>query len=70
MICVEFEGYRALEGSEYCVQSEARSSANHGGVKDDVGSHCGTKARFLEFIVVLVHLPICSLESDRQSILR
>ena len=64
MICVEFEGYRALGGSEYCLQLEARILANHGGVKDDVGSHCGTHGPFLD-LVVLVHLPIYSLESDQ-----
>lgn len=56
MICVEFEGYGALGGNEYGLLIEVRSLANHGGVKDDVGSHCGTNGPLLDCIVVLGHL--------------
>ena len=61
MVCVEFEGYGALGGNEYGLQLEARSLANHGGVKDDVSSHCGMNGPFLDCIVVLVHLLTCAL---------
>ena len=56
MICVEFEGYGALGGNEYGLLIEVRSLANHGGVKDDVGSHCDTNGPLLDSTVGLVHL--------------
>ena len=60
MVRVEFEGYGALGGNEQGLQLEARSLANHGGVKDDVGRHRGTNDPFLDWFV-LVHVLTCVL---------